>query len=668
MAQGYLIFHLNLAFSSIKTELCPEVIKKCYWPLLELAEATGIPVGIELTGWTLQQIAALDQAWIAKFRQMLEDKQCELIGSGWAQIIGPIVPYEVNCWNQKLGLQAYRQMLGVTPCIALVNEMAFSTGMVDVYTEVGYQGIVMDRDNVRLALGLNHAPLSATPTHAQGCGEQALPVLWSDSILFQRLQRVVHGDITVADYMQHVQTRCKEYDTPLPIYCNDAEIFDFRPGRFTTEGRLHQDGEWKQLRTIFQGLERDLKFGWVSPTEALTQVNRKTPHKLKQLTSISQPIPVKKQAKYNVNRWALTGRDDLWLNSNCHQICQVLAGRKIENGEDWRTLCELWASDLRTHITEERWNAALTQLSEFQSRLEIEKNRDKPVDTQENERITSPDLGDDSDIQITREADGIYWTVKTPQIQLVLNVRRGLAIASIAFRAHGFKSVIGTLHQGYFDSIELGADFYSGGLVIEIPGERTRITDLEWVTPEIERSGNLIRIRATVPLPGFTLVKTIAVDSLAETVVLGYNLDGLDRPLGSVRLGILTLIPDELNYPLAISCKNGGANPELFSLDGDVDHTRSVSPIVSSTTGLGATEGRLFIGDENIALELSWSPADCAAVPMLLNRACNEKYLTRVIFSLAELDDTSKPGGHLASFMVSLKPAAPFKHWTTSIN
>src|SRR5687767_14007246 len=105
---------------------------------------------------------------------MLEGRQCELIGSGWSQLIGPLVPYEVNYWNQRLGLEAYRQLLGVTPRLALVNEMAFSTGMVDVYAEAGYTGIVMDRDNVRLALGLSHAPLSATPTHALGCGERPL--------------------------------------------------------------------------------------------------------------------------------------------------------------------------------------------------------------------------------------------------------------------------------------------------------------------------------------------------------------------------------------------------------------------------------------------------------------------------------------------------------------
>lgn len=37
-------------------------------------------------------------------------------------------------------------MLGVTPKIALVNEIAFSTGMVDIYAEASYEGIVMDQE------------------------------------------------------------------------------------------------------------------------------------------------------------------------------------------------------------------------------------------------------------------------------------------------------------------------------------------------------------------------------------------------------------------------------------------------------------------------------------------------------------------------------------------
>ena len=42
----FAFFHLNLAFSSIEEEQRGEVIERCYWPLLELAQECG-PIGIE---------------------------------------------------------------------------------------------------------------------------------------------------------------------------------------------------------------------------------------------------------------------------------------------------------------------------------------------------------------------------------------------------------------------------------------------------------------------------------------------------------------------------------------------------------------------------------------------------------------------------------------------
>lgn len=658
MAQGYLIFHLNLAFSSIKTEARPEVISKCYWPLLELAESTGIPIGIELTGWTLQQIALLDQSWVDRFRRMLGCRQCELIGSGWSQIIGPLVPYEVNRWNQRLGIDAYRQMLGVTPRLALVNEMAFSTSMVDVYAEAGYEGIVMDRDNVRLALGLAHAPLSATPTHAQGCGDRSLPVLWSDSILFQRLQRVVHGDIPVAEYIDYVKQRATHDHAVLPIYCNDAEIFDYRPGRFTTESRLHPEGEWERFKRVCTRLQKGLALDWLSPGEAL-DIQAATPSpNIQRLTSVSQPVPVKKQAKYNINRWAVTGRDDLWLNTTCHQIHQALSRDGDATDDDWRELCDLWASDLRTHITVDRWNETVGCIAAHANRR---------LDMEELKRKSSKNVGAHhslggnvlpEDVQISQDEEGIFWTVKTPNIHLVLNVRRGLAIQSLAFKSHHYEPVVGTLSQGYFSTIELGADFYSGGVLIEVSGERSRVTDLEWVTPNIRCQGTELLISAKIPLAQGTLEKMFTIDIETEQIKLTYDFQQFERPLGIVRVGIVTLLPESLLLPLVVRCVNGGPGTELFPLDHEVNHGLAASTLVSSTAAFGATDGRLIIEDAaNRKLVFSWDPADCAAIPMLKHQRAGDRHLTRLSFSLCELDDTARAGGRLMPFSVELSAA-----------
>ena len=48
--RAYSVFHLNLAFSSIAEEARPEVVERCYHPLLDLVESVELPLGIELTG------------------------------------------------------------------------------------------------------------------------------------------------------------------------------------------------------------------------------------------------------------------------------------------------------------------------------------------------------------------------------------------------------------------------------------------------------------------------------------------------------------------------------------------------------------------------------------------------------------------------------------------
>lgn len=154
MKSAFLLFHLNLAYSSIPASARIDVVRRCYHPLLDLASETGVPIGIELPSWTLRQIQALDPDWVNRFRQLLRAGQCELIGSGYTQLIGPLVPYEVNVWNQRMGIEDYEAILGRRPNLALVNEMAYSTGLIGVYKGAGYDGIVMDRDNVRLALGI----------------------------------------------------------------------------------------------------------------------------------------------------------------------------------------------------------------------------------------------------------------------------------------------------------------------------------------------------------------------------------------------------------------------------------------------------------------------------------------------------------------------------------
>src|ERR1700743_1966845 len=121
----FAFFHLNLSFSSIEEERRDEVIARCYWPLLKLAERVG-PLGMEVSGYTLEEIARRDPVWIATARALIAAGRLELIGSGYSQMIGPLVPTRVTRENLRLGMAAYQRLLGATPRLALVNEQAYA--------------------------------------------------------------------------------------------------------------------------------------------------------------------------------------------------------------------------------------------------------------------------------------------------------------------------------------------------------------------------------------------------------------------------------------------------------------------------------------------------------------------------------------------------------------
>jgi len=644
--KAFLFFHLNLAFSSIPVEARPEVIERCYWPLLRLAERRRIPVGIELTGWTLLQIQEHDPGWVEHFRSMLDAGQCELIGSGWSQLIGPLVPVAVNRWNQKLGLEAYSLILGRTPRLVLVNEMAFSSSMVNVYSDAGYEGIIMDRDNARLAQDLDYKPLSEVPTHALGQKGIALPVLWSDSNLFQRLQRAVHGDSPLTDYLRYVARRKAADGCVLPIYCNDAEVFDYRPGRFTGESQLHPDGEWNRLERLCTRLVEEVGIEWASPSAALAENLQMLPEQRSRVSSCKHPVPVKKQAKYNINRWSLAGRDDLWLNAQCHQLHQRMLQVNERRPEQWRELCELWASDLRTHITEARWKAVLAKIHDT---LPVS----SPLIPAESSSGSLPPSTECHHL----DEEGIFQSIITPGCRLTLNLRRGLTIQSLAFRRHGFVPVLGTLEQGFFETINLGADFYSGGVLVEIPGERRRLTDLEWTKPEVSSTANTLTITGRMPLGKGTLIKTIELDLQSETLALSFDFVGIERPLGTVRAGLLTMFPSFWMEPLEVTTWLGGDEPERFECVDGINHGEPVSMLISSSSSLGGSVGQLILKESGgRGLVMTWNPAQCPVAPMLKHLPTPSGHLTRLSFSLCELDDTSRPGGRLMPFRVEISP------------
>jgi hypothetical protein len=469
------------------------------------------------------------------------------------------------------------------------------------------------------------------------------------------VQHYAHGDTTLGDYIDYIRQRSIDGDSLLPIYCNDAEVFDYRPGRFAEERATHKDGEWNRIQKLLSRLSEEIGVEWIKPTDALFLNVKGSTKMTSSLTSAKHPIAVKKQAKYNIARWAVTGRNDLFLNTMCYRIEAHLNKTNNDNFADWRGLCELWASDLRTHITERRWRDATHQLDLSLSRYKISSILDNPTPESVGQYLELSQVIGSHTGALIEVDDSILISLTTSTTKIVLNLRRGLCIHALSFASHGLIPSVGTIPHGYFSSIALGADFYSGGTVIELPLERRRVTDLEAISPSflVGKNGD-IAIKAEISTPLGIIVKTVTVSPKSESVTLGYDFPNWKAFVGSVRLGIITLVGGFVDNGTRILCKNGGETLESFILDGDINHAIPASSLVSSRGGFGATSGEMAIENKKQHLYLRWNPKESAVMPMLQHTPSVPNGLSRIFFSMSEIDDTNKSPSLPVSFSLNI--------------
>jgi hypothetical protein len=624
----FAFFHLNLAFSSIEEERRDEVIARCYWPLLRLAEKHP-HLGVEVSAYTLEQIAHRDPAWVARAREMIAEDRIELIGSGYSQMIGPLVPSRVIAENLRLGNEIYRELLGVQPQVALVNEQSFSAGLVEHYLDAGYKALLMDWDNP----AANHPEWDMErqylPQYAEGVGGRRIAVLWTNTAAFQQLQRFAFDDISLDTYLRFVRGRRAFSTRALCLYASDAEIFDFRPGRFRTEEKLSQTtSEWARIDKALTAVRAEMGINLIGPSHVLKLIDREGGGNSLQLESAACPVPVKKQRKYNLARWAVTGRDNTAINGACQRIYEgMITGDAAP--KDWKELCYLWASDFRTHITERRWNG-------FCHRLEAAEARwSGPTQPPASVLVTPP---------VTER----FVNIETPLISARLDRRRGLAIQRLRFDLNEH-AIVGGLPHGYFDEIGLQADWYTGDCVFEAPGEH-KVTDLEWCEARIEKldDGGMIAQARTPTLNG-VINKRMHFHGDRRCIDFDITFEWESWEPGSLRLGHFTLLPDAFRLDRLRFATNNGGGRESFSLTGQhFDHGNSVSFLVSSSVGLGMTEGWLEIGDDKTKLRIEVDRSCAPLLGMIIHRparrhADSSSLFCQVQLSASELDDTRKP-------------------------
>ena len=224
----------------------------------------------------------------------------------------------------------------------------------------------------------------------------------------------------------------------------------------------------------------------------------------------------------------------------------------------------------------------------------------------------------------------------------MLSTRRGLAIHALSFDALGGDALCGTLPHGFYDDIHWGADFYSGMTVMESPG-RPKLTDLNRVEPTVglDEHGDLV-VEGTLPTELGPIVKIIRVAH--ASVELTYRLDWAEVPVGSLRLGDITLQPNAFDRAtLFYRCHNGGVQPETFPLDGTrVGHGDAVSFLVSASHAIGITEGVVEVGDRARAIRIEVDKAVAALVGMVTYQPIRDSYFCRLSFSAAEVDETRR--------------------------
>lgn len=618
------LFHLNLNFSSLEEEQRPEIIRNCYWPVLDLARTTGFPISLELTGWTLRTIRELDAEWVDACRELIRDGKVELVGSAWSQCAAPLLPAAVNEWNLRLGRQEYANLLGTEPKVALLSEQAYAPGLLALYRDAGYDAVVADWDNAFRPHPRWSDSYRLLPQIAVGeCAQ--LPVIWSQSMAFQKLQRYAYGEIGLDEYLDFVASASDH--GALLLYANDAEVFDHRPGRFEAEPPVEL-AEWRRIEECLGAVIARGIGTLALCSDVLGLLGRADAGNRLRLEAASDPVPVKKQDKYNVARWACTGRDDIGINTRCWRLFDLLAEASCDAPDEWRALCELWATDFRTHITERRWERYRLALAGMERRWLPRTQPQQRKLSKHSERVDSG------------RAD---VTLRSGPVRVTLSPRRGLAIRTFWNDEFGDDPLFGTIPHGFFNTIDLGADWYSGSLVQEAP-LRHKVTDLAPATPELTRDGSLVAARSIVETPLGPVEKEVTLDGARGELEIEYLLRWPELPVGSLRLGYVTLLPDAFAVDdLWFGAHNGGRELERQAVGSEpFDHGAPVSALVSARQGIGATEGVLYLGDARRALQIEIDQSVAKPLALVSFRPARTGYLFRACFSLTEQDETRR--------------------------
>jgi len=364
----YAIFHANLSFSCIAKDQYAKILDKCYWPIADLV-GKGYKLGLEFSSSTLLAISRVDPSFIEEISSLWMDGKCDIIGSGVIQNIFPLIPDEVNRVNLSEARKDYIKLFGRMPEIGFVNEQTYSAGIPEIFSEAGYKSIIMDWDNAseynNYPLDLRYHPVLVKYPHGK-----CMPVIWNSSLNSYKFQRCIYNRLSIDDFVTSVMShRNPGHDRALTLYGTDWEIFDYRPG---TQQDVH--GEIEKIEKLLRKLAECEYAQLATASEILKKF---PPEQVVKIETPECPVPCKNRDDYNALRWAVSGRDNVYLNTQCYKIYNKLKlleffnGLSDGNNQYWRELNELWGSDLRTKTTDEKYYGGRMKIGEISRTLDL---------------------------------------------------------------------------------------------------------------------------------------------------------------------------------------------------------------------------------------------------------------------------------------------------------
>jgi hypothetical protein len=457
-----------------------------------------------------------------------------------------------------------------------------------------------------------------------------LRTIWNSSLNFQKFQKYIYDKISLDSYLNFIKKLKINKNQFIILYGSDAEVFNYRPNKtdHNKVQNLKENNEWKKIENLLILLKK--RYDFLSLDEILKNryFNKKT---IDSPTNAKFPCTTKKQPKYNITRWALSGINDFKINTNCFKIYDHLVKKNIKKINEWKKLCYFWSSDFRTHIDKKRWINLKNDFLNYNKKIDKKTYKKKINSSKQNHYVI--------------EKKDKVLVIKHNNYKYGLNLERGLSLEYYYNYTLSDKALIRMLEQGFYKNKNFNADFYSGHFISEFLNKKN-ITDLSQKIqkPKIRTDNNLLEISFDFKIMKTLVKKKWIFNFLDKKLSLEYNFENIYNLSENLRHSSITLNPKNFQKnSLFFSTHNGGDKLEKFYIKSreDIDHAKRVSHITSSTTCQGMTEGIFEIGDKNKKIIIEIKNKKNALIPFIQYFPLKNSYFYRLIFSSKEYDETS---------------------------